>query len=92
MNNVEGIRVDIYFGELIGSTHWLYSCNVQEDIVSPILHHETDAIEFLSGIRASFTRTDANTEDDMEDLLNSTFAYLCEMDKSKGFVIKVTNL
>lgn len=92
MNNVEGIRVDIYFGAKLGSSHWIYSCNVKKDMASPVLYHEIDAIGFLSGIRKSFTRTDANTEDDMGDLLNSTFAYLCDMDKSKGFVIKVHNL
>ena len=92
MNNVEGIHVDIYFGDVLSSSHWIYSCNIKEDIVSPVLYHETDAIEFLSGIRESFTRTDTDTEDDMECLLNSTFVYLCDMDTSKGFTIKIHNL
>ena len=92
MNNVEGIRVDIYFGDKIGGSHWIYSCNIKKEMVSPVLYHETDAVQFLLCIPEYFTRTDANTDDDMKDLIDSTIIYLRDMDKSKGFVIKVTNL
>lgn len=92
MNNVEGIRVDIYFGDKIGGSHWMYSCSIQKEMVSPVLYHETDAVQFLLGIQEYFTRTDANTDDDMKELIDSTIVYLSEMDKSKGFVIKVHNL
>lgn len=92
MNDVEGIRVDIYFGDKIGGSHWIYSCNIKKEMVSPVLYHETDAVQFLLGMQEFFTRTDANTDDDMKELIDSTIVYLCEMDKSKGFVIKVHNL
>ena len=92
MSSVEGIRVDIYFGDKIGGSHWIYSCNIQKDMVSPMLYHEKDAVQFLLGIQESFTRTDANTDDDMKELIDSTIVYLSEMDKSKGFVIEVHNL
>lgn len=92
MKNAKGIRIDIYFGEMRGSTHYIYSCTVPETMVSGTMHHEVDVEPFINSVIATLENTDANTEDDLKAFINSTFIYLSEMDLTSGFVIKVSNL
>ena len=92
MKNAKGIRVDIYFGNMRGSTHYIYSCTVPETMVSGTLHHEADAEPFINSVIATLENTDANTEDDLEAFITATYIYLSEMNLTSGFVIKVSNL
>lgn len=92
MNNAKGIRIDIYFGDMRGSTHYIYSCTIPEPMVSGTMYHEANVEPFINSVIAVLENTDANTKDDLEAFITSTFIYLAEMDLTSGFVIKVSNL
>lgn len=92
MKNAKGIRVDIYFGDKRGSTHYIYSCTIPETMVSGTLYHEADAESFINSVISTLENTDANTEDDLEAFITATYIYLSEMNLTSGFVIKVSNL
>lgn len=92
MKNAKGIRVDIYFGDKRGSTHYIYSCTIPETMVSGTMYREADAEPFINSVISTLENTDANTEDDLEAFITATYIYLSEMNLTSGFVIKVSNL
>lgn len=92
MKNAKGIRIDVYFGDKRGSSHYIYSCTIPETMVSGTMYHEDDVEPFINTVIASLENTDANTEDDLQAFIISTNIYLSEMNLSSGFVIKVSNL